>query len=122
MPHDPALPVVQVLFIDDILVGGDILPEQFFPSSNALSSEPEHKLCREMFEQTCKRYLFITAKKKSGIRISKKEAIELADAEAWIGSSDESDPFAFESLCAVLHYEPEYIRRKLEEKLRKISQ
>lgn len=122
MPHDPAVPTVQVLYIDDILVGGDILPEQFFPSNNALSSEPEHKLCREMFEQSCKRYLFIKAKKRKGQKITKKEAHELADAEEWIASSDNNGPYAFENLCAVFHYEPQYIRRKLEEKLIKISQ
>jgi len=36
------------------------------------------------------------------------------EAESWINSRDTSWPYSFENICAALHFEPETLRRGLE--------
>lgn len=84
-----------------------VLPEQFFGVENPHINRPEAALMLAVLEEalTCFQYQFY---------IRRDKAQRLArDAEAWFFSDDSSWPFAFVNICAVLHLDPNYIRRGL---------
>jgi hypothetical protein len=84
-----------------------VLPEQFFGSPYVQTEKPEVALMRAVLEEalTCFQYQFY---------IRRAGALQLArDAEEWFFSDSTAWPFSFVNVCAILHLDPNYIRRGL---------
>lgn len=84
-------------------------PEQFFiPAHQTASAWPgERRLLLAVLEDAVASFLrYRTSRATRGRRLFRED-------EAWFMSSDQSWVFSFESICAQLHLDPDYIRRGL---------
>lgn len=84
-------------------------PEQFFiPAHQTAGAWPgERRLLLAVLEDAVASFLrYRTSRTTRGKRLFRED-------EAWFMSSDQSWAFSFESICAQLHLDPDYIRRGL---------
>jgi len=96
--HEPANSLIQPDFV---------LPEQYFAAPHPPSLSPERRLMLAVLEEavlTILRYRHDQGAQ--GRRV-------LRDAERWIEDLDTSWPFSFESICAALYLNADYVRRGL---------
>ena len=85
-----------------------VLPEQFYdPSTSLASRRPEAELMRAVLEDALLCF-------QKGLAHPGRRVQRLArEAEEWLFSDDDSWPFSFVSICAVLGLEPAYLRQGL---------
>jgi hypothetical protein len=96
--HEPAGSLMQPDFV---------LPEQYFAAPRPPSLSPERRLMLAVLEEAVLTVLkYRHDHGAQGRRV-------LRDAEHWIEERDASWPFSFESICAALYLNADYVRRGL---------
>jgi hypothetical protein len=111
---EPALPVSTWPGTDDWEPGHALIsyisvpPEQFYgPRASLANGRPEAELMRAVLEDAL--LCFQKGLVQQGRRVQRLAR----EAEEWLFSDDTRWPFSFESICAVLGLEPEYLRQGL---------
>lgn len=84
-----------------------VLPEQFFGAPNSPPMSPERRLMLAVLEEAV---LTLLRHRRQPARRPRRAA---RDAAHWIEQSDPSWPFSFESICAALQLDADYVRQGL---------
>ncbi len=84
-----------------------VLPEQFHTARDQTPEGGEIALMRAVLEEA------IACFQKQCLKSGRRAQRLANEAEEWIFSDEESWPFSFVNICAVLRLEPDYIRLKL---------
>ena len=83
-----------------------ILPAQYYPTRRKIS-EAEYRLLVAVLEDAVRSYLENRNAK------TWSQQIEFSEAQQWLYTSGETEPFAFESICEALDIDAEAIRKHL---------
>jgi len=84
-----------------------VLPEQFFGAPNSPPLSPERRLMLAVLEEAV---LTLLRQRRQG---SKQARRAVHEAERWIEQTEPSWPFSFESICAALQLDADYVRQGL---------
>ena len=94
--------------VHELLLYISVLPEQFYdPPANLAHGRPEAELMRAVLEDA------LLCFQKGLVHPGRRVQRLAREAEEWLFSDDDSWPFSFVSICAVLGLEPAYLRQGL---------
>lgn len=92
------------LFVSDV-----VLPEQTEPRvPAAVQKMPEYRLAVALLEDALSTY------QKCAFSSDARKRMMFDEAESWILSRDDSYEYSFERICAVLEFDPDYIREGIQ--------
>lgn len=86
-----------------------ILPSQLFDRSHlGATLQPEKRLMLAVLEDA------VASFQRASTTVSRTAPRDLAEVSAWLASEDVSWPYSFRNICAVLGFDPDYLRSGLE--------